>query len=76
MIAIATQQIENIIGRLANDKSFRVKYCQDPDGTLESYLSPEEIRMIKSGDGHCLSRTGCAHGDELFASLCSEVPVY
>jgi hypothetical protein len=74
VIAIATDGIETIIGRLTQDKSFRVKYCQDPDATLKSYLSPEEIRAIKTGDGHDLSRMGCDRWQELFASLCSEVP--
>ena len=54
MIVIVTQPIEIVIQRLAADKAFRMKYSQDPDGTLEAYLSPEEIRAVKTGDGHRL----------------------
>lgn len=54
MIAIVTPPIEVVIQRLAADKAFRMKYSQDPDGTLEAYLSPEEIKAVKTGDGHQL----------------------
>jgi hypothetical protein len=55
---IAVGQIETVIGRLTQDKGFRVKYCQDPDGALEGYLTPEEIRAVKTGDGHRLETLG------------------
>jgi hypothetical protein len=66
--------METVIGRLTYDKAFRVKYCQDPDGTLEMYLSPEEIHAIKTGDGHSLSMMGCERVPELLASLCTNTP--
>jgi hypothetical protein len=71
---MAVDQLETIIGRLAHDKAFRVKYCEDPDAALQAYLSPQEIKAIKSGDGH--TRTGIRSGrwDEMLASLCKEVP--
>src|SRR5579884_2432217 len=48
---MATPQIEAVIERLAGDKAFRVKYCHNPDETLEAYhLTPDEIRYIKTGD--------------------------
>jgi hypothetical protein len=72
--AIAVEQIEAVIGRLAHDKAFRVKYCQDPDSTLEAYLTPEEIRAIKTGDGHRLTLMGCEKWDELHAALCGSLP--
>lgn len=75
MITIATEQIETVIGRLTRDKAFRIKYCQDPDGTLGSYLNPEEIRAIKTGDGHRLELMGCGdHWEELTAALCGPHP--
>jgi hypothetical protein len=73
--AIAIAQFETVIGRLMHDKSFRVNYCQDPDGTLETYLSPEEIRAIKTGDGHRLTLLGCGEQwEELHAALCGRHP--
>lgn len=75
MIAIAIEQIETVIGRLTHDKAFRVKYCQDPDTALESYLTPEEIRAIKTGDGHTLHRMGCGDKwEELTSALCGPHP--
>jgi hypothetical protein len=71
---MAIDEIESVIGRLTHDKAFRVKYCQDPDRALESYLSVEEIRTIKTGDGHNLARMGCDRWDQLLASLCADVP--
>lgn len=74
--AIATVQFETVVDRLARDKAFRMKYCQDPDRTLESYLSPEEIRAIKTGDGHRLHVLGCGDKlEELHAALCGPQPV-
>ena len=71
MITIAIEQIETVIQRLSADKAFRVKYCQDPDAALEAYLSPEEIRAIKTGDGHRLTELGCGEKwEELTATLC------
>jgi len=75
VIAIATQQIQEVIDRLVVDTAFRTKYCQDPDGTLEAYLTPEEIRAIKTGDGHRLVQLGC--GDRwagLTQALCGPHP--
>jgi hypothetical protein len=75
VIAIATEQLETVVGRLTRDKAFRIKYCQDPDGTLESYLTPEEIRAIKTGDGHALHLLGCGdRWEELNAALCGPQP--
>src|SRR5947209_2210364 len=75
VMVIAIEQIETVIGRLTHDKAFRVKYCQDPDATLEAYLTPEEIRAIKTGDGHRLGQLG---GDlkwaDLTAALCGPNP--
>ncbi len=75
VIAIATPQIEAVIERLATDRAFRVKYCQDPEGTLEMYLTPDEIRAIKTGDGHRLGQLGCDESwDRLTAALCGPDP--
>jgi hypothetical protein len=52
-----------------------VKYSEDPDATLEAYLSPEEIRAIKTGDGHKLLQMGCeGQWDELVRTLCGPAP--
>ena len=68
---MAAQQIETVVGRLARDKTFRVQYCQDPDRTLESYLTDEEIVAIKTGDGHRLELLGCGdQWEELTTVLC------
>ncbi len=73
--AIATEQFETVVERLAGDTAFRVKYRQDPDGTLESYLTPEEIRAIKTGDGHSLHVMGCGHTvEDLTQALCGPHP--
>lgn len=75
MSAIAVEQIEAVANRLTRDKAFRVKYCQDPDGTLGSYLTSEEIRAIKTGDGHRLQLMGCEQTwEELTAALCGPDP--
>lgn len=75
MITIATPQIEAVIDRLASDKAFRVKYCQDPDGTLGAYhLTQEEIRAIKSGDNHLLELIDAGKWDELISALCGPDP--
>ena len=75
VIAIATQHFETVIGRLTRDKAFRMKYCQDPDGTLSAYLSPEEIRALKTGDGHRLGLLGAGDSwHELTAALCGPDP--
>jgi hypothetical protein len=68
-------QIETVLQRLCTDKAFRVKYNQDPDRALEAYLSPEEIRALKCGDGHLLQqlRTDCNWEDAL-AALCGPHP--
>jgi hypothetical protein len=73
--AIAIEQLETVIARLRHDRAFRVKYCQDPDGTLESYLTPEEIRAIKTGDGHWLVQMGCCeHVEDLTATFAGPHP--
>jgi hypothetical protein len=73
--AIATERIDTVIGRLARDKAFRMKYCQDPDRALESHLSPEEIRAIKTGDGHRLSLLGAGESWEAFTrEMCGQNP--
>jgi hypothetical protein len=71
---MAIEHVETVIGRLTNDRAFRLKYCEDPDAALQMYLSPEQIKAVKSGDGHTLSCMGSDRWDELFASLCREVP--
>lgn len=73
--AIATEQLETVVGRLTRDEAFRIKYCQDPDEALQSYLSPDEIKAIKTGDGHRLSLMGCGdHWEGLTAALCGPHP--
>jgi hypothetical protein len=75
VIAIAIEQVESMVDRLTKDQTFRRKYCQDPDGTLAEYLTPAEIRAIKTGDdqqlGH-LSRS--PRWRELSAGLCGVDP--
>ena len=76
VIAIATPQLEAVIDRLTQDRAFRVRYCQDPDGTLGSYhLTPAEIKAIKIGDDDQLCRliTG-EKWEELIHALCGELP--
>ncbi len=72
---MAIQHVHEVIDRLTEDKAFRMKYCKDPDSTLGAYLNMEEIRAIKTGDGHSLTRMGCGEkfGD-LTAALCGENP--
>lgn len=71
MSTIAIQHIETVIQLLTTDKTFRVQYCQDPDGTLERYLTPDEIRAIKTGDGFRLTELGCGEKwEELTATFC------
>ena len=75
VITIAIEQVETVIERLSSDKAFRVKYCQDPDKTLESYLTPEEIHAIKTGDGHSFEVKG--QGDawrKITETLCGPDP--
>lgn len=73
--AIATEQIDTVIGRLARDKAFRMKYCQDPDRALEAHLSPEEIRAIKTGDGHRLDLLGAGESWDAFTrEMCGQNP--
>ncbi len=72
---MAVEQIETVIGRLTHDRAFRVKYCDDPDGTLETYLTPEEIRAIKTGDGHHLEVLGAGtYWQQLNDALCGPQP--
>lgn len=76
VIAIAIEQFETVVGRLSRDKAFRVKYCQNPDTTLEAYLTPEEIHAIKTGDGHRLHLMGCGDKwEELTSALCGPQPI-
>lgn len=73
--AIAVEQLDAVIYRLSSDRAFWVKYCQDPDGTLESYLTPDEIRAIKSGDGHQLEQLGAGEKwERLTQALCGPHP--
>lgn len=75
MITIAAEQIETVIQRLTQDKAFFVNYCQDPDSTLGSYLTPAEIRAIKTGDGHQFEVRG--YGDtwqKITETLCGPNP--
>jgi hypothetical protein len=75
VIAIAIAHIETVIERLTNDRAFRMKYCQDPDRTLRSYLSPAEIRAIKSGDSYLLGQFGTSvRWQQLTAALCGSDP--
>jgi len=75
VVAIAIDQIENVIDRLTKDQTFRRKYCQDPDGTLAEYLTPTEIRAVKSGDGQLLGQLGKSRRwQELAAGLCGPAP--
>ena len=72
---MATPQIEAVIDRLSSDKAFRVKYCQDPDGTLRAYhLTPDEIRHIKTGDDRLLEVIDGERWDELVKALCGPNP--
>ena len=75
VIAIATQHIDTVIARLSNDRAFRMRFCQDPDAALESYLTPEEIRAIKTGDGYMLYRLGAGdRWEQLTEVLCGHDP--
>jgi hypothetical protein len=72
---IATPQIEAVIDRLATDKAFRVKYCQDPDTTLGAYhLSTDEIRAIKTGDENLRVLIDGNKWEELIQALCGSLP--
>jgi hypothetical protein len=74
-VAIATPHIEAVIDRLSADQAFRVKYCQDPDGTLAAYhLSTEEIQAIKTGDDRLQQLIGENKWDELIQALCGPHP--
>lgn len=74
-MAIAIEQVENVIDRLTKDQTFRRKYCQDPDGTLAEYLTPAEIRAVKTGDGQLLGQLGKSlRWQELAAGLCGPDP--
>ncbi|GAC1328103.1 MAG: hypothetical protein NVS2B16_02160 [Chloroflexota bacterium] len=75
MVVIAIHQIEDVIDRLSADAAFRTQYCQDPDATLEAYLSPDEIRAIKTGDAHRVAGLGCSdRWNQLTATLCGPYP--
>lgn len=75
MIAIATEQIETVVARLVNDKTFQMEYRRNPDAALEAYLTPDEIRAIKTGDGHLLSELGGGEQwPQLTAALCGPDP--
>jgi hypothetical protein len=72
---VAIDQLDAVIQRLSRDASFRRKYCVDPDSALRHYLSPSEIRIIKSGDGQQLHALGAGHKwEELTAALCGPHP--
>lgn len=73
--SIAVQHIEEVVDRLLEDRAFRMKYSQDPDTTLQAYLSPDEIHAIKTGDGHRLLEMGCGHKlEDLTEALCGPHP--
>jgi hypothetical protein len=75
VIAIATPQIEAVIDRLTADKAFRVKYCQDPDGTLAPYhLTSDEIKGIKTGDDQLMELIDGNKWEELVQALCGPHP--
>ena len=75
MSAIATLQIEAVIDRLATDRAFRMKYCQDPDRTLGAYhLTPDEIRAIKTGDDRLKQLITEEKWGELISVLCGQNP--
>lgn len=72
---MASEQIGTVIQRLSRDKAFKVKYCQNPDTALESYLTREEIQAIKTGDGHRLEVMGYGdHWEDLTETLCGPDP--
>jgi hypothetical protein len=63
------------VTRLVNDQAFQTQYRQNPDATLEAYLTPDEIRAIKTGDGHRLTEWGCGEQWPLLtAALCGPDP--
>jgi hypothetical protein len=73
--AIATPQIEAVVDRLTADKAFRVRYCQDPDSTLEAYhLTPEEIRAFKTGDDRLMELIDGNKWEDLIKTLCGPHP--
>jgi hypothetical protein len=75
VITIAIESFDTVIQRLSRDRAFRVKYCENPDATLEGYLSPEEIRAIKCGDGHRLAQLGAGEKwEDLLKVLCGPHP--
>lgn len=75
VIAIAIESFDVVIQRLSRDRAFRVKYCENPDSTLEGYFTPEEIRAIKTGDGHRLGELGAGDKWEgLLKALCGPHP--
>lgn len=75
VVAIAIEHIETVIHRLMQDSDFRVRYCQDPDAALRAYLTPTEIRAIKTGDGSRLGLHGqSSRWHELSARLCGTDP--
>lgn len=64
-----------MIERLATDRAFRVKYCQDPDGTLGAYhLDAEEVRAIKTGDDTLRPLIEEEKWSELISALCGPFP--
>lgn len=64
-----------MIERLSSDKAFRVKYCQDPDGTLSAYhLTPDEILAFKSGDDHLAGLTSDQKWEDYIQALCGPNP--
>jgi hypothetical protein len=75
VIAIAIDQVESVFDRLMKDRAFRKSYCQDPDGTLAAYLTPNEIHAVKTGDGRLLGQLGnSSRWQELSARLCGPDP--
>ena len=75
VVPIALDPVETVIHRLMQDSEFRVQYCQNPDVALRAYLTPAEIRAVKTGDGSMLGVLGrSARWQELSARLCGIDP--
>jgi hypothetical protein len=72
---MAIQHVELVLHRLTRDEAFRAQYCKDPDGTLARYLTPAEIRVLKSGDHQATANSEeWGRLQELSAALCGSDP--
>jgi hypothetical protein len=71
----AMEHLDTVIEKLSGDQAFRTKYCQDPDTALAGYLNPEEIRAVKTGDGHRIAGLGSGEKwEQLTQALCGHDP--